>query len=195
MGILSSWRVEINARTRSDYYPAGQLIYDAETVAAAIQVQAKRLRPRLEGRNPLVLVVMCGALYYATWLTLALAIPLELDYVHLGRYGVARKGGVARWERQPGAERLAGRTVLVVDDIFDEGVTLATIMAFCRKAGAREVLTAVLARKHRSTVPEGIRPPNSVALEVPNAFVVGCGLDDAGRWRNLPAIYALNEGS
>ncbi len=194
MVIPLRWRVEINTPTRSDYYPEGRLVHDAEAVATAIQMQAQRLRPRLEGRNPLVLVVMCGALYYASWLTLALAIPLELDYVHLGRYGSGRKGRAVRWERKPGAERLAGRTVLVVDDIFDEGVTLTTIAAFCREAGAREVFTAVLARKRRAHLPGGIHPPSSVALEVPDAFVVGCGLDDAGHWRNLPAIYALNEG-
>lgn len=168
----------------------GELLVDAGAVQAAVRREADALRPRLAGRNALALAVMQGGMYYAVWLTLALAIPLEIDYVHLGRYGDGRRGGELRWLRRPQAA-LAGRTVLVIDDIFDEGATLEAIRAACREQGAREVIVAVLALKRHERA-AGVRP-DSVALEVPDRFVVGCGLDFAGRWRNLPAIYAVAE--
>jgi hypoxanthine phosphoribosyltransferase len=174
------------------FAPPGELIHAADAVQAAITRQAENLRPRLIEENPMVLVLMRGALYYATWLTIALAIPLDLDYVHVGRYGDGRTGGKPVWERGPGAN-VAGRCVLLVDDIFDEGATLAAVREACLNAGARDVRTALLTRKRhtRARAPE----PDSVALEVPNRFIVGCGLDHAGRWRNLPALYALDDAA
>jgi len=171
-------------------WPPGERVHDAASVQRAIRAQARELRPRLEGRDPLVLVLMQGALYYAAWLTLELDMPLELDYIHATRYGDKRHGGGLRWLRRP-PEAVAGRTVLLLDDIFDAGETLAAARAACRTAGAGTVLTAVLARKRRRhSVDAG---PDSVALEVPDRFVVGCGLDCGGHWRNLPAIYALDD--
>ncbi len=172
------------------YVPPGELIHDAETVRSAIARQADALRPQLEGENPLVLVLMQGALYYAAWLTLALAIPLELDYVHVSRYRDQKTGGELVWQRAPGAS-IAGRSVLVVDDIFDEGATLAAVRVACIEAGARELHTAVMTRKLHDRAQAPL--PESIALDVPDRFVVGCGLDYAGCWRNLPAIYALDD--
>jgi len=95
-----------------------------------------------------------------------------------------------RWIRPP-PPTVAGRMVLLVDDIFDEGVTLTAAKAACLEAGAAEVVLAVLARKRHNRA-HGTAP-DSVALEVPDGFIVGCGLDDAGRWRNLPGIYMIAE--
>ncbi len=172
------------------YAPPGVELFSADAVHEAVETQARALEPRLAGRNPLVLVLMQGAMYYAAWLTLALKQPLEIDYIHATRYGKERNGRILQWVRPPPAS-VAGRTVLLVDDIFDEGVTLAEARAACLDAGAAEVVVAVLARKRRPGV--HVDPPDSVALEVPDGFVVGCGLDDAGRWRNLPGIYMLTE--
>lgn len=170
--------------------PPGELLFDAAAVQAAIAAQARSLRPALAGRNPLVLVLMQGALYYAAWLTLALELPLELDYIHASRYRDGREGGGLHWIRRPPAA-VSGRTVLLLDDIFDEGDTLAAARAACSEAGARETIAAVMARKRREH--SAAEPPDSVALEVPDRFVVGCGLDCGGRWRNLSGIYALHD--
>ncbi len=180
----------VSGTSGDNFAPAGELIHDAPAVQRAVARQADALRPALAGKNPLVLALMQGALYYAAWLTVALAIPLELDYVHVGRYGAGREGGKLVWQRTPGAE-VAGRCVLVVDDIFDEGRTLSAVREACAEAGARELYTAVLVRKRHDRA-AGARPPDSAALEVPDRFIVGCGLDAAGRWRNLPALYALD---
>lgn len=171
------------------YAPPGELIHSADEVQAAIARQADALRPQFREEFPLVLILMQGALYYATWLTLALAIPLELDYVHVSRYADRREGRELVWQRLPSAA-LEGRNVLIVDDIFDEGDTIAAVREACSRAGASTLHTAVMTRKHHNRA--RARPPDSVALEVPDRFIVGCGLDDAGRWRNLPALYALD---
>ncbi len=170
------------------YLPPGEMLFSAAAVQEAIHGQAVRLRALLSARNPLVLVLMQGALYYAAWLTLALEMPLELDYIHASRYGDNRQGSQLRWIRRP-PERIAGRSVLLIDDIFDEGATLRAAREACVSAGASDVVTAVLARKRRPGIVGPL--PDSIALEVPNRFVVGCGLDCGGRWRNLGSIYAL----
>lgn len=177
------------AESRETYRPPGTLLVDTATVRAAVAQQAARLRPRLAGTNPLILTVMQGGVYYSVWLTLALDIPLELEYVHLSRYRQERSGGRIDWIRGPQAG-MAGRRVLVVDDILDEGATLLAVREACLAAGAETVLTTVLVRKRRAARTAAV-PDLYVALEVPDEFVVGCGLDYAGRWRNLPALYAL----
>ncbi|MGH8273707.1 MAG: hypoxanthine-guanine phosphoribosyltransferase [Gammaproteobacteria bacterium] len=176
----------------NNFRPSGELVHSSEAVQSAIARQAAELRLRFADACPLVLVLMQGAVYYAVWLTLALAIPLELDYVDVGRYGDGHAGGALGWRRPP-SKRVAGRSVLVVDDIFDEGETLAAVCAACNEAGASAVHTAVLARKRHDRARAAA--PDSAALEVPDRFIVGCGLDYAGRWRNLPALYALDESA
>lgn len=175
---------------RKPFMPPGRLVADPAEVREAVAAQARELGPRIAGRFPLVLVLMQGALYYAAWLTVALEQPLEMDYIHATRYGGSRQGEELYWLRPP-PPAVAGRTVLLLDDIFDEGMTLEAAAAACRAAGAKRVITAVLARKCHDRV--CAPAPDSVALEVPDAFVVGCGLDDDGRWRNLAGIYALDE--
>lgn len=176
----------------NEYMPPGRLIYEPAAVRRAVQRQAQELSFKLRDKDPLVLVVMCGALYYAAWLTLELSQPLEIDYVHLSRYGAHRTAGTVQWERRPSPERLRDRTVLILDEIYDEGVTLSEVRDYCISSGAREVISAVLTKK-RLASDHGLTQPDFVALEVPDAFMVGCGLDDAGRWRNLPGLYALEE--
>lgn len=171
------------------YHPPGELLFDADAVQAAVLRQASLLRERLRDANPLILTVMQGGVYYAVWLTLALAIPLELDYVHVSRYRQAQRGGRLEWIRRPQIS-LLGRKVVVVDDVFDEGATLLAVREACIEAGVQEVLTTVLVRKQRS-VQETVIPDLYVALEAPDRFIVGCGLDYADRWRNLPGLYAL----
>ncbi len=170
--------------------PPGRLVFDASAVQEAVRVQARALAQELAGQDPLVLVLMQGALYYAAWLTVALAQPLELDYIHATRYGARREGDTLHWIRPP-PPTVRGRTVLLLDDIFDEGLTLNEAAEACRRGGAESVVTAVLALKRHDRA-QGPRP-DSVALEVPDAFVVGCGLDDNGRWRNLEGIYTIEE--
>jgi hypoxanthine phosphoribosyltransferase len=117
-----------------------------------------------------------------------LTFPLDFDYLHVSRYGDVTTGGTLSWLVEPRTP-VAGRVVLVVDDILDEGVTMAEIVRRLRQQGASEVLSAVFADKDL-----GRSKPISadfVGLHLPNRYVFGYGMDVKGAWRNLPAVYAV----
>jgi len=119
-----------------------------------------------------------------------LVFPLEVDYVHATRYGHETTGAHLNWTAKPRLD-LQGRTVLLLDDILDEGVTLAAIADYCRQQGAARVLMAVLVEKlHLRKVTPGMRADFS-GLEVGDRFLFGYGLDYKGYWRNAPGIYAV----
>lgn len=163
-------------------------LHDQHAVDAALDRMAEALRARLEGSNPLVLCVMSGALIPAGHLLTRLHFPLELDYCHATRYAGTTSGGELRWKREPSIP-LAGRTVLVLDDIFDEGLTLAAILEYCRAQGADEVLSAVLVNKIHDRKVDLV--PDVVGLEIPDRYVFGFGMDYRGYLRNMPGIYAV----
>lgn len=165
-----------------------ELLVSAEAVQKAMDRLAVRLALDLDGANPLVLTVMHGGLPYAGEILKRLSFPLELGYVHVSRYRGATSGGSLRWHHQPEYD-LSGRTVLFVDDVLDQGETLAALCAWAEQAGARRVLTTVLVDKQLDTP----RPVSVgyAALTCPNRYLFGCGMDYRGYWRNLPAIYAL----
>src|SRR5690606_28513973 len=142
----------------------------------------------LADANPLLLTVMHGALPFAGALLPRLAFPLEVGYLHVGRYRDATTGGRLVWHARPDYP-MRGRTVLLVDDVLDRGETLAELVRWVREAGAGTVLSAVLVAKRIDEA----RPVEAdyVALECPDRYLFGCGMDYKGYWRNLPAIYAL----
>jgi hypoxanthine phosphoribosyltransferase len=133
---------------------------------------------------------MGGAVVFSGQLLPLLKFPLEFDAIHVSRYGNATQGGALQWRVLP-KETIAGRTILVLDDILDEGHTLAAIHAKMMELGAKKVVSAVLVEK----IIDRDKPIRAefVGLTVPNRYVFGCGMDVHGAWRNLPAIYALKE--
>ncbi|MFZ2267296.1 MAG: hypoxanthine-guanine phosphoribosyltransferase [Azonexus sp.] len=166
------------------------LIHPEASVQAALDEVAGRIRERLSDRNPLVLCVMTGGVIFTGQLLPKLAFPLDFDYLHATRYGPETQGGKISWRMAPWMS-VKGRTVLVVDDILDEGVTLAAVKDSLMHLGAAEVLLAVFADKQN-----GKQKPitaDFVGLSVPDRFVFGYGMDVDGAWRNLPAIYAMKE--
>jgi len=172
--------------------PAGaELIAGEAEVDAAVRVWAERVNAALQGEHWVLLAVMIGGMVPAVRLAAALRRDLVLDYCHLSRYRGREQGGEPVWLRRPPAE-LRGQRVLVVDDIFDRGTTLELVRGACEAAGAAQVLTATLVRKRGSAEP-GARAPDFCALEVPDRYVFGCGMDYRHHWRQLPAIYALPE--
>jgi hypoxanthine phosphoribosyltransferase len=119
-------------------------------------------------------------------------LPFELDcsYVHVRRYGHGTTGGELVWIAGP-HESVTGRSVLLLDDILDEGRTLATIRDRLLEQGAREVLLAAFAVKERAT--PAVVSAEFSGVRVPDRFVFGFGMDVGGSWRNLPSIRALAE--
>lgn len=167
-----------------------ELIHDAAAVQAAVVDVAARIKARLAESNPVLLCVMSGAVPFAGHLLTHLDFPLDFDYLHASRYGESTQGQKLTWRSGPWIQ-LQGRTVLVVDDILDEGLTLAAICERLKQMGAAEVLTAVFADK--ATGRSKPIQADFVGLSVPDKFVFGFGMDICGAWRNLPAIYARSE--
>lgn len=153
---------------------------------------AREISAALADSFPLVLCVMRGGIVFAGQLLPQLRFPLELDYLDLTRYGDATRGGEIAWNAAP-TQAVAGRVVLVVDDILDEGHTLAAICAKLESCGASRVLSAVFAEKDIGRPRQA--NPDFIGVKLPNRYVFGFGMDVRGAWRNLPEIYALREGS
>lgn len=169
-------------------------IFDADTVKAAVTRVAATLNDRFGNPEdeafPLVLGVMGGAVVFTGQLLTQLDFPLEFDYIHVTRYGDDDKGGQVVWKVIP-RSNVEGRTIIVVDDILDEGETLAHVKQRLLDMGASEVILAVFADKDLKRA----KPVQAdiVGLTIPNKFVVGFGMDVYGYWRNLPGLWAIRE--
>ena len=163
---------------------------DAATVEAALDRMAAEITARLANANPLVYAVMNGGLIFAGRILPRLPFPLEVAYLHATRYGHALQGTLLDWRVRP-TQDLRGRTVLVLDDILDEGHTLKAIIEHLKEEGAAEVLSAVLVHKlHDRKAYPGMRADFS-GLDIADRFLFGCGMDYKGYWRNAPGIYAV----
>lgn len=167
---------------------SADLLCDEATVRAEIARLAAEITARLKDHYPLVLAVMGGSVFFAGHLLPQLRFPIEFDSIQASRYGNATSGGKIVWTVEP-RENVKGRTVLVLDDILDGGETLAAIRDRVLSLGAAAFYSAVLTDKdigrNKPIAPE------FVGVKLPNRYVFGCGMDVAGAWRNLPAIYAV----
>lgn len=175
----------------ADALKTAELIHGRVELDAAIARMGRNIDAALAGEVPLYLSVMHGGLIFSGALALAVSTDLEFDYVHATRYRGETQGGELRWLRKPAAS-LAGRTVLLADDILDEGYTLRAVRDWSLAQGARRVLIAVMCQKRHDRTAPGIRA-DFVGVEVPDRYVFGFGMDYYEQGRNLPAIYALKE--
>lgn len=167
-------------------------IVDPTEVADAVRRVADQLNTRFDAEGatefPLVLGVMGGAVVFTGTLLPQLAFPLDFDYIHVSRYGDDDRGGEIVWKVIP-RQNVAGRTIIVVDDILDEGETLAHVKQRLLDMGAAEVIIVVFADKDLGRA----KPIQAdlVGLTLPNKFVVGFGMDVYGYWRNLPGLWTI----
>jgi hypoxanthine phosphoribosyltransferase len=169
---------------------AADEVCSARCVDEEVARMAKEITAALSARHPIVLTVMRGSVIFAGHLLPQLAFPLELDYLDVTRYGSSTVGGEIAWKVSPGTA-VAGRTVLVVDDILDEGHTLAAIRTKLLEAGATDVHIAVFSEKEIGR--EKPVRADFVGIRLPNRYVFGFGMDVHGAWRNLPAVYAVKD--
>lgn len=160
-----------------------------EEMQAAYARLATAINGGLAGRLPVVLALMNGGLVSAGQILSRLDFPLELSYLHATRYRGATTGGALKWMAQPDVE-LAGRDVLLIDDILDEGHTLAAVRDWCLDAGAGRVWIAVATDKRHTRKVPGVEA-DFVGLEVPDRYIFGEGMDYHGYFRNLPGIHVL----
>lgn len=166
-------------------------LFTPEEVDAAVGRMARAIDARLDGGECLVLCLLQGGIVPAGMLLPRIAAPLELDSVHVTRYRNTTCGGDVEWRTLPRTP-VAGRRVLLLDDILDEGHSLAAVHAWCRDQGARELLVAVLVDKRHDRKHPAARA-DFVGLEVPDRYVFGYGMDYRGWHRNAPGIFALAE--
>jgi hypoxanthine phosphoribosyltransferase len=172
-------------------YARAECLYSEEQINTALEQMAERISVQLAGSNPVILCVMLGALVTVGKLITRLAFPLQVDYLHISRYHGNTRGGQVEWYREPSIN-LAGRTVLIVDDILDEGHTLASIMDYCRRQRVQRVLSTVLVQKHHDRRLPGVEP-DFCAFSVDERYVFGFGMDYKNHLRNIPGIYAIDE--
>jgi len=175
----------------ADALARAELLHGRSELEAVIADMGRRIDETLGGERTVFLTVMNGALVFAGHLALAIHTDLEFDYVHATRYRGNTSGSQLLWLREP-AVPLRDRSVLLVDDILDEGATLKAIREDCLRRGARRVLIASLCSKAHGRTAEGIAADfNGVVL--PDRYVFGFGMDYHEQGRNLPGIYALPE--
>jgi hypoxanthine phosphoribosyltransferase len=163
-------------------------LFDESQVEAALDAMAVAISGRLAQADPVAVCLMNGGVVPFGRLLTRLHFPLQVDYVHATRYGARIKGGELEWIAGPFVPA-RGRTILLVDDILDEGTTLAAIEKRYRADGAKQVFKAVLTRKDRPRkIPVDV---DFVGLDIPDRYVFGYGMDYKGYLRNAPGIYAV----
>ncbi|TVQ30153.1 MAG: hypoxanthine-guanine phosphoribosyltransferase [Wenzhouxiangella sp.] len=175
----------------SPHWPEGaQRLIDRAEISQALDDQARRVETRLQGHERVTLMVlMNGGMYPAVALSSRIKRPLLFDHVHASRYRGQTSGGEIKWGRWP--DSVIG-TILLVDDIFDEGYTMQAVRHRLLAEGAEEVITVSLTVKQhdRGLARDWI---DDAALSVPDRYVFGCGMDWHGYWRQLDEIWALGE--
>lgn len=150
---------------------------------------ARLISRDLRGRDVTLVIVLDGAFIFAADLARRLAIPVRFAFVSVSSYGERRaSAGSVRWRLKPGPE-LKGRDVVIVEDIVDTGRSLREILRAVRELRPRSVRTCALLRKPGAPRDLAI---DHLGFEIPDAFVVGYGLDLGGRWREQRAVLALD---
>ncbi|WP_428241247.1 hypoxanthine-guanine phosphoribosyltransferase [Gynuella sp.] len=165
-------------------------LFSESQIEVAIDRMAKEISNDISGKNPIVFSVMNGGLVLTGKLVTKLGFPLEVSYLHATRYRNETRGSELDWKAFP-AQQLKDRTILIVDDIYDEGSTLGAIVDHCRNEQVGDLHVAVLLNKlhDRKARPDIL--PDYIGLECEDRFVFGFGMDYKGYWRNAPGIYAV----
>jgi len=171
-------------------YLEADLLYSESEVEAAIDSMAVKLTELLEDKNPVVFSIMNGGLVIGGKLLTKLNFPLEAGYMHATRYRNTTSGHELEWKVRPMID-FKDRPVVIVDDILDEGHTLAAIIDYCKEQGASEVLTAVLTDKQHDRKARPDLKADVAGLEIEDRYIFGYGMDYHGYWRNAPGIFAV----
>lgn len=168
-----------------------RVLFNRDEVAAAIQKMADEIN-EYYGDKPLILIsVLTGAIIPAAWLITKLKMPIQMDFVHATRYRGGLYGAELEY-RVPPRLNLEGKNVLIVDDIFDEGNTLAAIKGSVEQRKAGSVKMAALVRKdHDRGLPRDY--VEFIGMDVPDVYVFGCGMDAYEEWRHLDEILVLGD--
>ncbi|MDH5392144.1 MAG: hypoxanthine-guanine phosphoribosyltransferase [Gammaproteobacteria bacterium] len=171
-----------------------ELVFSDAQIKQALAEQARKINLFLQtiaedSEAPVMLPVMNGGLIYAGQLLPLITTPVVIDYIHATRYRNTTAGFELEWKVYPQTD-LKNKVVIVLDDILDEGHTLDAIVNFCKEQGAASVRSSVLVTKQHTRRNKNIVADFS-ALDVPDRYVFGYGMDYKGHLRNLNGIYSI----
>ena len=173
-----------------EVYEKATCLYTKQEIDIALDKMAAEIKTKLEDKNPVLLCVMIGGLIPAGNLLPRLDFHMEIDYIHATRYNGAIRGGELEWLVRPRVS-LQDRTVLIIDDILDGGITLTALIDFCKSQGAKEVYTTVLLDKKQTRLPGGLPKADFSGIVIEDGYVFGYGMDYEGYLRNAPGIYVV----
>lgn len=168
-----------------------ECLYSFDEINMALDRMAHDITQKLKDSNPIFICVMTGALVTMGHLLTRLHFPLEVDYIHVTRYRGTNRGGDLHWLVEP-RKNLKDRTVVIVDDIMDGGLTLQAIIDYCKQAETKDIYSAVMVSKKRVREPGVDFEPDFVGVETEDKYLFGFGLDYEEYLRNVPGIYAVN---
>lgn len=172
------WRKEIE-----------RVLISRGNIAGRVEALSREIRRDFAGRDLVVVAILNGTVMFLADLIRHLSIPLRLDFIGVSSYRANTESGELVFTKELRLD-VAGRDVLLIDDILDTGKTLARVTARLQKANPRCVRSCVLLEKAARKV-EQVKA-DYVGFSIPDLFVVGYGLDFAERYRNLPFIGVLH---
>jgi hypoxanthine phosphoribosyltransferase len=180
----------MDAKEAQQALDEAECIYNNDDVQHAISKVAQQIKNKLADHDPLVLCVLTGGIIPAGHILTHLDFPLQIDYIHATRYHGTTSGGKLNWLVRP-SQPLKGRHILIIDDIYDEGITLNEIVEYCSAEGAESIHTAVLVNKLHKR--KHGKKPDFICLETDDRYLFGYGMDYRGYLRNIPGIYATKD--
>jgi hypoxanthine phosphoribosyltransferase len=165
------------------------LIQDEEIRRRTREI-ARKLDEEYRDDTPLLVGVLNGAITFMTDLMRAMQIPLEIDFMAVSSYGAAtQSSGVVRILKDLDQE-IEGRRVVVVEDIVDSGLTLQYLLDVLQRRNPKDIRVVALLKKEKAGAVDV--PVDDVGFVIPDEFVIGYGLDYAGKYRNLPYVAVLD---
>jgi hypoxanthine phosphoribosyltransferase len=168
-----------------------KILISRDQIAKAVTRLACEINRDYQGKEPLLIGILKGSCVFVADLIRQLDLPLELDFIKLSSYGVARESSGKVRVVQGLQTRIKGRDVLVVDDIVDTGITTSFLLDYLNKKKPASLKLCTLTDKpSRRRVPVSI---DYLGFTVPNKFIVGYGIDCDEKFRNLPHIYAIED--
>jgi len=167
----------------------GRIILTQAQILARVRQLGRELTKHYAGERPLFLGIMNGALFFLADLLRATDLDSEITCVRLASYAGTKSGGKLRGLEAMG-DSFKGRHVVIVDDVFDTGQTLAEVAKRLRELGAADVKVCVLLQKKKKQMAVKV---DWIGFKIPDEFVVGYGLDYNGRFRGLKQIRVLEQ--
>ncbi|MDD5562315.1 MAG: hypoxanthine phosphoribosyltransferase [Thermoanaerobaculaceae bacterium] len=174
------------AKGKGRWQVLGETVITRAELERAVEALARTIEADLEGRDPVFICVLKGAVYFFTALTQRIRHPMVVDFIQASSYGATTESSGTVTLIKDVTVDIAGKDVYVVEDIVDTGLTLADVVALLRARHPRSVqVVALLSKPSRRKVAVAV---DFTGIEIEDRFVVGFGLDFAERFRNLPEI-------